>query len=200
MADVLLEPFGGQILHLSVGTTTALTATLAIGSAFGLWLASHLLDMKSDPYRVSGFGAVTGLVGFVLVIFSEPLLSWAVFAAGTATIGFGGGLFAHGMLTASMGAGRRDESGLSLGAWGSAQATAAGLAIASGGNIRDGVASWVSTGPGDTNAAATGYAAVYCLEIALLFITLIVIGPLVGSFRENRVQADTATALPEFSR
>jgi len=36
MEDILLEPYGGEILHLSVGATTALTATLALGGLFDL--------------------------------------------------------------------------------------------------------------------------------------------------------------------
>jgi BCD family chlorophyll transporter-like MFS transporter len=36
MEDVLLEPYGGQILHLTVGSTTSLTATLAGGGLLGL--------------------------------------------------------------------------------------------------------------------------------------------------------------------
>lgn len=35
MADILLEPYGGEILGLSVGQTTTLTATLALGGLLG---------------------------------------------------------------------------------------------------------------------------------------------------------------------
>ena len=45
MEDILLEPYGGQILHLSVGATTKLTATLAIGGLLGFALA----DSRCDP-------------------------------------------------------------------------------------------------------------------------------------------------------
>jgi MFS transporter, BCD family, chlorophyll transporter len=37
MADVLLEPFGGQVLEMSVAQTTRLTVVLAFGSLAGLW-------------------------------------------------------------------------------------------------------------------------------------------------------------------
>jgi BCD family chlorophyll transporter-like MFS transporter len=40
MQDILLEPYGGQVLHLSVGSTTALTALLAVGGLFGFGLAA----------------------------------------------------------------------------------------------------------------------------------------------------------------
>ena len=71
--------------------------------------------------------------------------------------------------------------GLALGAWGAAQATAAGVGIAIGGGLRDVVGEAALAGRlGEgLNAPATGYSAVYNLEILLLFATLVAIGPLV---------------------
>ena len=70
-----------------------------------------------------------------------------------------------------------------LGAWGAVQATSAGLAIALGGAVRDGVttlATHGALGPVMTGASV-GYGAVYQIEILLLFATLVAIGPLVRS-------------------
>ena len=72
MQDVLLEPYGGKVLHLPVGVTTLLTAVLAIGGGAGLGLAARVLGRGADPYRVAGFGAVAGLVAFSSVIFAAP--------------------------------------------------------------------------------------------------------------------------------
>ena len=58
-------------------------------------------------------------------------------ASAPALIGFGGGLFSVGTLTAAMDLETGGQSGLALGAWGAVQATAAGLAIALGGALRD---------------------------------------------------------------
>jgi MFS transporter, BCD family, chlorophyll transporter len=72
---------------------------------------------------------------------------------------------------------------LALGAWGAVQATSAGVAIALGGAVRDavtGLALQGSLGPALVGAA-TGYGAVYQIEIVLLFATLVAIGPLVRS-------------------
>ena len=60
------------------------------------------------------------------------------------------------------------------------QATAAGLAIALGGAMRDVVSALATQGalgPALTSPA-TGYSVVYHIEIALLFATLVAIGPL----------------------
>lgn len=180
MQDVLLEPYGGKILHLAVGATTTLTALFALGGACGLGLAARQLNRGADPYRVAGFGALAGLVAFSSVIFAAPSGSAAFFAVGVALVGFGAGLFAHGTLTASMAMAKGDATGLALGAWGAVQALAAGVAIAAGGAISDVVGSAARAGRlGPTLAnPATGYTAVYLIELLMLFFTLIAIGPL----------------------
>jgi BCD family chlorophyll transporter-like MFS transporter len=115
------------------------------------------------------------------VIFSAPLDSIALFAIGTALIGFGAGLFGHCTLTAAMGTARLGQVGLALGVWGAVQASAAGAAVAAGGLIRDGIAVLASHGVlGEAmNVPQSGYSFVYHIEIYLLFATLIALGPLV---------------------
>jgi len=100
-------------------------------------------------------------------------------------VGFGAGLFAHGTLTASMAMAQSDATGLALGAWGAVQALAAGLAIAAGGLIGDVVSAFALHGRlGPVLVSpATGFTAVYLLEVVLLFITLVAIGPL-ASFQD----------------
>ena len=180
MQDVLLEPYGGRVLHLPVGATTSLTALLAVGGGLGLWLAARSLAKGSDPYRVSGFGGLAGLAAFACVILAAPMASAGLFAAGVGLVGLGAGLFAHGTLTASMNMAQKDATGLALGAWGAVQALAAGLAIATGGLLSDAVAAAARAGRlgAALNDPATGYSAVYALEILLLFGALVALGPL----------------------
>ena len=83
MQDILLEPYGGQVLHLSVGQTTSLTALLAGGTLIAFWLASRSLSRGADPYRISGMGALVGIVAFASVLFSAPLDSVTLFRIGT---------------------------------------------------------------------------------------------------------------------
>jgi BCD family chlorophyll transporter-like MFS transporter len=180
MQDILLEPYGGKILHLSVSATTTLTALLAVGGAAGLSLAARSLNRGADPYRVAGFGTAAGLAAFTAVIFAAPTGSAPLFAIGVALVGFGAGMFAHGTLTASMNMAQGDATGLALGAWGAVQASAAGLAIAAGGLLSDLIAALARSGRlGQTlTGPATGYTAVYLIELVLLFATLIALGPL----------------------
>jgi len=181
MQDIVLEPYGGEILHLPVAATTTLTAMLAGGMLAAFSLAGRFLVHGADPYRMAAYGVLVGLVAFAAVIFAAPMESPLMFRLGVLGIGFGGGFFCVGTLAGAMERERQGESGLALGAWGAVQATSAGIAIALGGAVRDGVTSLAvhgSLGPALTGAA-TGYGAVYQIEIILLFATLVAIGPLV---------------------
>jgi BCD family chlorophyll transporter-like MFS transporter len=200
MQDILLEPYGGEILGLSVGATTALTALLAGGTLAAFAVAARTLSRGTDPHRLAAWGAVVGLGAFSAVIFAAPLDSALLFRAGTTLIGFGGGLFAVGTMTAAMGLARSGQSGLALGAWGAVQATSAGVAIALGGAIRDavtGLAAQGALGPALTGPA-TGYGFVYHIELLLLFATLAVIGPLAGPARGDRSQVSESQSSSRF--
>jgi len=170
MEDVLLEPYGGEILKLSVSSTTLLTATLALGGLIGFGWASRVISRGADPYRMASWGAWIGLPAFVPLIFAAPLMSVCMFVLGVFLIGLGGGLFAHGTLTASMNLAPPDQTGLAMGAWGAVQATASGLGMALGGLLRDGVA--------QLSDSVTGYSAVYGIEVVMLILTLMAMKPL----------------------
>jgi BCD family chlorophyll transporter-like MFS transporter len=183
MQDVLLEPYGGQVLHLPVGTTTALTAMLAVGGLVGLAIAARMLGRGHDPHRVAALGVVIGLAAFAAVSFAAPFQSAVMFGVGVGLIGLGGGFFAHGTLTAAMRLAQAGQTGLAIGTWGAVQASAAGAAVAAGGLLRDGIGALAGAGSlGPTlNDPSTGYGTVYAVEVVLLFATLIAIGPLVSA-------------------
>jgi BCD family chlorophyll transporter-like MFS transporter len=199
MQDILLEPYGGEILNLSVGATTMLTALLASGSLCGFALASRLLSRGHDSCRLAANGLLIGVIAFSAVIFASPLESIALFRVGVTLIGFGGGLFAVGTLIAAMAIADKHPTGLVIGAWGGVQATAAGLAIAFGGAIRDSVSSLATQGAlgPALNSTATGYSVVYHIEILLLFATLVAIGPLIRLSNISRYQSQSKFGLAE---
>ncbi len=185
MQDVLLEPYGGQILGMSVGGTTWLSATLATGGLIGFSYASVVLSRGADPARMAAIGSWIGVPAFVAVMLAATTHSVAVFSAGALFIGVGGGIFGHGTLTVTMNRAPEEHIGLALGAWGAVQATAAGLGMAAGGLLRDVVGVLATEGWfGRTLAGpATGYAFVYALEVVLLLANVVVMGALVGDRR-----------------
>ncbi|MFO0335508.1 MAG: BCD family MFS transporter [Pseudomonadota bacterium] len=203
MQDIVLEPYGGEVLHLSVGQTAQLTAVLAGGALAAYLLAARVLGRGGDAYRVAAAGIVVGLFAFAAVLLAAPLDSPTLFRLGGLAIGFGGGLFAVGTLAGAMqrehAATDGSANGLALGAWGAVQATAAGLAIAAGGLVSDAfgaLAARGSLGPALSDPTV-GYGFVYQFEILLLFLTLAVIGPLV---RHRGAPAAGPRAAPDHYR
>jgi BCD family chlorophyll transporter-like MFS transporter len=188
MADILLEPYGGQVLGLSVAVTTKLTAVLAFGGLLGFLLASQVLSCGADPFRMAQAGALIGLPGFAAVMLAGPAEWPALFIVGNFVIGFGGALFGHGTLTATMTLAPREQAGLALGAWGAVQATGAGLGMALSGVLRDLVTAFSdpTQGPWGLVPAASGYFAVYAIEIGLLLLALVAVAPLVRGARLGR--------------
>ena len=199
MQEILLEPYGAEVLGLTVAETTRLTAIWAFGTLVAFGLAARALTRGADTYRLSANGVLIGIVAFTAVVFSDPLGSPWLFRVGALLIGFGGGLFAVGTLTAAMEMAEGGHSGLALGAWGAVQATAYGVAVAFGGALRDvigmfaaeGVFGPVLMGP------SVGYAVVYHLEIFLLFATLIAIGPLVTHGGGNGARSSSRFGVAE---
>jgi len=188
MQDVLLEPYGGEVLGMSVGQTTALTAALAIGGLMGFTLASQVLSRGVEATRM--------VLAFTAVIAAWATHSVGLFVLGVVCIGLGGGLFGHGTLTMTMNRAPKEQAGLALGAWGAVQATAAGVAVALGGLIRDIVTAIV--GPGSLGqglpAAGAGYAVVYAIEVLLLLATVLLMRSLLKE-RETTATAPAALTL-----
>ena len=185
MQDILLEPYGGEILQpVASARPRALTALLAGGALVALRARGAPARPRRRPVPPRRRSARwSGVVAFAAVIFAAPLDSALLFRAGAVLIGFGGGLFAVGTLTAAMGLERADGTR----AWRSApgapcrrrppgcrdRAAAARCATSS--------AAWPRRARSARRwpARSTGYSVVYHLEIALLFATLVAIGPLV---------------------
>lgn len=190
MADVVLEPYGGQVLAMSVAETTRLTAVLAGGGLIGFAVASRVLTKGSDPLFVASAGLLVGIPAFSAIILAAHVTTLGLFMAGTMLVGFGAGLFGHGTLTATMRAAPKAQIGLALGTWGAVQATAAGVAVAIGSVLRDAI---VGLQAGQHFAWEAAYIPVFATEIGLLLLALVVIYPLLKPNFAN-VQAKTASS------
>jgi MFS transporter, BCD family, chlorophyll transporter len=191
MADVLLEPFGGQVLGMSVAGTTRLTALFALGGLTGFAVASAILGRRSSKaHRLTLQSAILGIPAFIFIIVSGPLgdrpllegvsLGLALFLSGNFLVGFGAALFAHATLTATMNLAPRDQAGLALGAWGAVQATAVGIAVALSGALRDILNAMLAPRGGilGFDPIASGYVAVFSLEVVFLIVTIVAVLPM----------------------
>ena len=181
MQDIILEPYGGEVLHLTVAQTSFLTAIMSGGAICAFGLAARWLSKGKNPYRIASVALLIGLFAFVCIIFAEPLNSPNLFRVGTALVGFGGGLFSVSTLIIAMQLDKLSMAGLTIGAWGAVNTTASGIAIFLGGFIRDFITALAVKGELGMalNSPGIGYSFVYHLEIYLLFATLVALGPLV---------------------
>ncbi len=189
MQDVLLEPYGGEILRWSVGQTTTLTGIAAAGGLLAFILAARMLERGSDPVRVAAVGVAIGVVSFAAVIFAAPLQSSGLFISGSFLMGMGEGLFAVGTLSTAMGIRDATQHGIALGAWGAVFATSEGLSMACAGLIRDALTQAAADGrlTGPMADPSVPYSVVYHIETFLLFIALIALGPLVRLVRSGGI-------------
>ena len=74
MQDILLEPYGAEILKLSGGPDHGAHGVLCDRHTGGLCHRRDARwDVNADPYRIAGFGALAGVFAFAAVIFSAPL-------------------------------------------------------------------------------------------------------------------------------
>jgi BCD family chlorophyll transporter-like MFS transporter len=188
MQDILLEPYGAEILGMSVSETTLLTGIWAVGMLLAFVLASRWLRTGWCAIRVAAVGGILGICAFSGVIFAGPLDSSGVFWVGVSGIGFGAGLFSMGTLAAVMADSKGDHSGLALGAWGAVTATSTGVAVFTGGALRDGFY-WLATkGHIDPllDPILASYGAVYHLEILFLFAALVALGPVARLVPTNK--------------
>jgi BCD family chlorophyll transporter-like MFS transporter len=180
MQDVILEPFGGEVLHLNVSFTSSLTALSSAGALMAFAFSAKLIGRGLDACRVSALGLLIGLPGFACVLLASPMDSAWLFRIGTSFIGFGGGMFSVGMLIIAMEMPGEGITGLVLGAWGAVQATASGLSMAVGGLLKDVFSNLSNQGIfGETLMdRSSGYEFVFVIEMILLFAALIAISPL----------------------
>jgi BCD family chlorophyll transporter-like MFS transporter len=175
-ADVLLEPYGGQVLGLSVAQTTKLTALFAGGTLAGFGLAARALGAGANPERFGLMGAALGVPGFAAIILSAMGGGVWLFLAGTFATGVGTGLFGHATLTATMRRAPKNQIGLALGTWGAVQATAAGLGIALAGIVRD----LIVAAPSQAGSGAhLPYTLVFSIEILFLVLAGLALLPAV---------------------
>lgn len=163
--DVLLEPYGGQVLGLSITETTQLTGLWGLGMLSGIAVAAIALWRARSPVLLISLGCLLGASGFFAVTMAGDS-AWAfLFRPGAIVIGAGRGMFIVGALALVMSLVDRNHAGLFLGLWGISQALAQGFATIGGGLGRD-VVQYL------TGNVALGYTVVYATSLSLLLVAM----------------------------
>jgi MFS transporter, BCD family, chlorophyll transporter len=166
--DVLLEPYGAQVLGMNVGETTRLTALLGGGMLLAMLLATWLHKRLASPLTLALAACFVGMAGFGLVIGTASMQSVPVFALGAGVIGLANGLFLIATLSIVVALADAETAGLYVGIWGLVQTTATGVGTLIGGLMRD-VATRVSA------SVTAGYLTFYSIELVLCVVTALLL-------------------------
>lgn len=166
--DVLLEPYGGQVLGMSVSSTMQLTALWGIMTIVGVVSAGWMLWRKLAPVILIGLGCAIGLIGFAIISYGSNAMYVTPFRFGVGLISMGRGIFLVGSIILVMSLTDISHAGLFLGIWGIVQAMAQGIGVIGGSLIRD-IAQY------QTGNVVWGYTTVYTTSLVLLFIVLLLL-------------------------
>ncbi len=164
--DVLLEPYGADILDMSVTATTLLTALWGVAMIIAVITAGWWLWTRGQSGRLLISGALVGMMGFLTVTYAGTIESTLLFQMGVAGIGFGRGLFIVGSIATVMSLADRGHTGLFMGIWGVVQSLAQGFGTIGGGVARDAIGN-------ATGNVLWGYVAVYAAASVFLFVMVV---------------------------
>jgi MFS transporter, BCD family, chlorophyll transporter len=185
--DVLLEPYGGQVLAMSVTGTTRLTAVWGAGMLLAIVIAWQLIPRMQSPLVIALAACMVGLAGFTLITFASQSVSVLVFGAGAFVVGIANGLFLITTLSLVMSLADIKTAGLYVGMWGLVQTTAAGLGSLLGSNVRDIVTQL-------TGSVIDGYTTVYAGEMVMLVLATALLLMVPRSAFRSREQGESAFA------
>jgi BCD family chlorophyll transporter-like MFS transporter len=166
--DVLLEPYGGQVLGMSVSATMQLTALWGVMTIVGVGSAAFLLWRKRPPVILIGVGCGIGLLGFGVISYASDAELVNIFRVGVGLISLGRGLFLVGSIILVMSLTDISHAGLFLGIWGIVQAMAQGIGVIGGGLVRDVVQM-------QTESVALGYTVVYSASLVCLLSVILLL-------------------------
>jgi BCD family chlorophyll transporter-like MFS transporter len=162
--DVLLEPFGGEVLGLAPAQTSRLTSIWGLGVFFTL-LGGLPLVRRWGKKPSANVGAIVAAFGFAGIIASGWLHSISVFYSAIFVLGLGGGLMTVSNLSFMLDMTIPQAAGLYMGAWG--VANFAGQAF---GNIASGILRDVLYAL--TSSVDVGYGVVFSIEIIGLLLAI----------------------------
>lgn len=176
--DLLLEPFGAEVLDMSVAQTSRLTSIWGTGVFLtlvgGIPLVRHWGKKPS-----ANAGALVAALGFALIVGAGMLGSTSAFMGAVFVLGLGAGLMTVANLSFMMDMVLPEAAGLYMGAWGVANFAGQALGAIVSGALRD-IAFYLTQQP------MVGYSLVFGLEIIGLLLAVFLFRSIsVERFRED---------------
>lgn len=177
----VLEPYGGDVLGMSVTATSAFNAVMTIGILAGMYVAGRPFAERYGHKMVARVGMLIAGVAFAALGFSAfaataPSSWFSIF-----WIGLGQGIFTVAGLSLMMGMVDRKRTAIFMGAWTIARAIADSTGIAGGGGFFEAATAIFGS-------EARGYGAVFITEA----IGLIACMPLLSRFDPARFAQEVA--------
>jgi BCD family chlorophyll transporter-like MFS transporter len=185
--EIVMDPFGGQVFGMPVGTTTKLFRPTMGGTQLIVMLIVGFFLGRIGHKRGAYIGNVFGAIGFALVIaagfmLDQTLLRIALVVTG---IGLGAASVSNISMMMTMTAGR---SGVYIGLWGTAQSLAMFIGHFGAGIMHDVVYSF-------TGSQMWSYTAIFILEI-LAFVASSLVLPHIS---KEAFEAESAAKISAFA-
>lgn len=176
--DLLLEPFGAEVLGMSVSQTSRLTSIWGMG-VFITLVGGIPLVRRLGKKPSANIGAIVAALGFGFIVAAGFFGSTSAFTVAVLVLGLGAGLMTVANLSFMMDMVLPEAAGLYMGAWGVANFAGQALGAIVSGALRD-IAFYLTQQP------MVGYALVFGLEIVGLVLAVVLFRSIsVERFRED---------------
>ncbi|MDF5732358.1 MAG: BCD family MFS transporter [Rhizonema sp. PD38] len=133
----ILEPFGGEVFHMTVAQGALLNACWGIGVLVGMSVTGFLIVPRLGKQKTARLGCWAVAVSFGLVIATGFTGNSVLLKSAVLVLGLAGGVLTNGAVSLMLDLTSAETAGTFLGAWGLAQALAQGLATVGGGGLLD---------------------------------------------------------------
>ena len=176
--DVLLEPFGAEVLGMAVAQTSRLTSIWGIG-VFLTLVGGLPLVRRWGKKTAANIGALVAALAFAVIIATGLLDNSAFFMGAVLLLGLGGGLMTVSNLSFMLDMTVPQAAGLYIGAWGVANFAGQALGSILSGLLRDLLLLF-------TGSTLVGYLTVFGMEVVGLLIAVWLFRTIsVEEFRRN---------------
>lgn len=184
--DVILEPFGGEALGLSVSETSRLTSIY--GGCFLITLVmAGFLEKWLNKRKVANLGSWSAIASFILLAFSGLLVNQPLFYSGVVMLGLAIGLATVSNHSLMLDMTTPKNVGLFIGAWGMATAFARLVGSIMSSLIIDAAAA-------ATSNASLPYLFAFGLNIIFLLLSLYLLRRVRVSMFQDVAREETAVA------